>query len=213
MREPLLAVYAEGNAAHLANPLRTTERQWRRLAADAAEPGFRLVTAHLGDDLVGYALWHTLPRLTRWWDGLLTPPDDPRLLAEDGRRTFACVDMTVRPACRGRGYAHLLHDALLADRPEPCAALVVEPDNIPLRTAYRAWGWRPVGDLRPAPDSPTHLAMLHDLPLDVPDRAAHDRVVVRTRESAGAQQVLRGRTHVTRVADGRPRPGGTGRNQ
>jgi hypothetical protein len=66
---------------------------------------------------------------------------------------------------RGRGYAHLLHDALLADHPEPRATLVVEPGNATLHAAYRAWDWTPVGDFRPAPGSPTYHAMLHDLPL------------------------------------------------
>ncbi|MBB5957350.1 hypothetical protein FHS29_003943 [Saccharothrix tamanrassetensis] len=44
-------------------------------------------------------------------------------------------------------------------------------DNAVLCSAYRAWGWTTVGDIRPGPDSPTYHAMLHDLPLDVSDHA------------------------------------------
>ncbi|NUS63004.1 MAG: GNAT family N-acetyltransferase [Saccharothrix sp.] len=165
LREPLLAVYTAGYAPHMANPMRTAERHWSRVAEYTTRPGFRLATVHLADELVGYTYGHTLPRGTRWWDGLLTPPDDPDLLVEDGRRTFAWLDLAVLPRCQGRGYAHLLRDALLTDRPESRAALVVESGNVKLHAMYRAWGWIPVGDLRPAPDSPTYHAMLHDLPL------------------------------------------------
>jgi GNAT superfamily N-acetyltransferase len=165
LREPLLAVYAEGYAPHLTNPLRSPERHWARVAAYTTQPGFRLVTVHVGAELVGYALGHTLPPETRWWQGFLTPTDDPDLVTEDGQRTFAYIDMTVHPQHRRRGYAHLLHDTLLTTRPEPRATLVVEPHNTPLHTTYQTWGWTPIGNLRPTPDSPTYHVLLHNLPL------------------------------------------------
>ena len=64
---------------------------------------------------------------------------------------------------RRRGYARALHDAMLRDRSEERAALLVLPDNVPARTAYRAWGWYQLGELQPFDDAPIYEAMLLEL--------------------------------------------------
>ncbi|MFE0592390.1 hypothetical protein [Micromonospora echinospora] len=74
-----------------------------------------------------------------------------------GRRPERCSPHT-NPFQRAGGR---LHRALLADRPETRATLLVEPDNEFARGAYSRWGYRPIGELRPGWEhSPTYLAML-----------------------------------------------------
>lgn len=50
----------------------------------------------------------------------------------------------------GEGYGRQLHDALLADRPEERATLLVRQDN-PARDLYLRWAWRVVGIVQPFP--------------------------------------------------------------
>ncbi|WP_410677126.1 GNAT family N-acetyltransferase [Amycolatopsis sp. cmx-4-68] len=61
---------------------------------------------------------------------------------------------------RRRGYAKQLHDALLADRSEERATLLVKPDNVPARTAYLSWGWQLFGQLQPFADAPIYDALM-----------------------------------------------------
>jgi GNAT superfamily N-acetyltransferase len=161
-RDELLAVYAEVYADKLNNPFFSPQRYWERLEAYASRDGYSLVLGRLGGELIGYAMGFTLPAGSSWWQGLHTEAD-PALLVEDGRRTFALTYMMVRAPWRRRGYARALHDALLKNRAEKRAALLVLPDNIPARTAYRAWGWYQIGDLQPFPDAPVYEAMVLDL--------------------------------------------------
>ncbi len=79
------------------------------------------------------------------------------------KRTFAINEIMVRPAWRRRGYARALHDALLYDRPEERAILLVLPDNTAAQAAYRSWGWYKLGELQPFEDSPVFDAMVWEL--------------------------------------------------
>jgi ribosomal protein S18 acetylase RimI-like enzyme len=162
LRDELLAVYAEVYAERLGDPFFSEENYWRLLEGYAARDGFVLVTGRLCGELVGYAIGYPLPVNSGWWRGLRTPVD-PTLLAEDGHRTFGITYMMVRGAWRRRGYARALHDALLADRPELRAALLVRPDNTPAVNAYLAWGWRKLGELQPVDDAPVYDAMVLEL--------------------------------------------------
>lgn len=161
-RDELLAVYTEVYAEQLETPFFSIARYWDRLVAYASREGFSAVAGHIKDQLIGYALGYTLPPGSRWWSGLRDDVD-PALLIEDGRRTFALNEIMVREAFRRRGYARQLHDALLADRSEERATLLVLPDNIPARSAYRSWGWYELGGLQPFNDAPVYDAMLLDL--------------------------------------------------
>lgn len=161
-RDALLNVYREVYADKLNNPFFTVERFWDRLEAYAARDGFSLITGHMKDELVGYTLGYTLPPGARWWQGFRGDVD-PKMLEEDGRRTFAVNELMVLSARRRRGYAHTLHDVLLADRPEERATLLVRPDNIPARTAYLKWGWYVLGDLQPFDDAPVYEALMCQL--------------------------------------------------
>ena len=161
----LFALYAEIYTDQLTNPFYSVERFAERFAGHSARTGFELVTGRIDGELIGYAYGGPLPARTQWWNGLreAVPPD---LLAEDGRRTFALNEIMVTGNWRRRGIARTLHDALLADRPEHRATLLVDPGNTPARTAYLSWGWQLLGHLQPFPDAPVYDALVVDLPLD-----------------------------------------------
>lgn len=161
-REDMLATYAEAYAEQLGDQFFSPERYWQRLETYAARAGFTLVTGRLGNELIGYTYGYTLPAGSHWWRGLRRGTD-PVLLTETGARTFAVTDLLVRPIWRRRGYARALHDALLDNRRETRATLLVLPDNIPACTAYRSWGWHKLGELQPFDDAPMFDAMVREL--------------------------------------------------
>ncbi|MBB5874015.1 GNAT superfamily N-acetyltransferase [Allocatelliglobosispora scoriae] len=162
LREPLLDIYAEVYADELDDPFSGLPRYWERLTAYATRTGFRIVIAHLDSEITGYALGYTLPETSRWWRGFLDEID-PTLLTETGSRTVAVAEIMIREPWRRQGIGRQLHDALLIDRTEERATLLVEADNIPAQSAYSAWGWRLLGRLKPFEDSPVFEAMVLDL--------------------------------------------------
>ena len=144
------------------SPFYSPSRYWERLEAYASREDFGFVTGRLGAELVGYALGYPLSPGSGWWRGIRGDVDQP-LLTETGHRTFAFNELMVRPQWRRRGYASALHDALLRDRPEARATLLVRPDNTAARHAYRSWGWYKIGELQPFDDAPIFDAMVLDL--------------------------------------------------
>ncbi|MDT0309367.1 GNAT family N-acetyltransferase [Streptomyces sp. DSM 44917] len=127
-------------------------------------PGVRVAFAQDDGQTVGFAFGFRLPADTAWWTGALTPLP-PDLTREDGRRTFAVVELGVRKPWRRRGIARRLHAALLEGQPVERATLTVrpEPEAAPARAAYTAWGYRPLTATRPWPEAPLYTAMI--LPL------------------------------------------------
>jgi GNAT superfamily N-acetyltransferase len=157
LRDELIDVHTDARAELLDQPFYTAERFGERLDNYAADPTFTLVTGHADQILVGYAFGGTLTAATRWWTGL-RDVSDPDVTTETGSRTFAFRELLVRKPYQRRGYAHQLHDALLADRPEERATLLVRVDN-PARNIYLRWGWKVVGTMQPFPDAPIMEAM------------------------------------------------------
>ncbi|MFE4632989.1 GNAT family N-acetyltransferase [Streptomyces sp. NPDC056773] len=123
-----------------------------RFPAQTRRPGFRAALARTpGGEPVGMAYGWPLPPDTVWWDELTEPvPDDLR--REDGHRTFGLMELAVRGPWRGQGIARRLHTALLdgldgigAER----VLLNVHPEGRAASSAYRAWGYRKIGEARP----------------------------------------------------------------
>ena len=136
--DDLLALHAEiyGNGS-FADRFRVLRRQ----------PGFVLAEARHGGYLVGYAFGMPLRPSTSWWRQLTTPlPED--VTTEHPGRTFALVELAVRPSWRRQGIAATLHDLILEDRPEERATLTVPPTATPAQQAFRKWGWRKVARTR-----------------------------------------------------------------
>ncbi|TDD28234.1 N-acetyltransferase [Actinomadura sp. KC06] len=109
-----------------------------------ASPGFEAVTARHEAGLAGFAYGAPLSAGSRWWDGL-EPAESADFTSESGRRTFAVIDLAVRPARRGQGLGRRLMDELLAGRREERATLATAPDEHEIQSMYRRWGWRHVG--------------------------------------------------------------------
>ncbi len=167
-RDELLTVYAEVYADRLDDPFFSLPRYWERLEAYGQREGFTLVTGRLDGELVGYALGYTLPAGSRWWQGLRQDVE-PSVLEESGQRTFALTEIMVQENRRRQGYARALHDALIQDRAEERATLLVLPENVPARSAYLSWGWYKLGELQPFADAPVYDAMMLELRTDKQD--------------------------------------------
>jgi GNAT superfamily N-acetyltransferase len=165
LREELIEVHLDARAELLDNPFYSGQRFGERLDSYLLSPGFDLVTAKVGEELIGYAFGGTLPANTLWWRGAEVA--DPDVTRETGQRTFAFREILVRQAHQRRGHAHRLHDELLGARSEERATLLVRDDN-PARELYLRWGWNLVGHLQPFPDSPRFEAMVIPLPLVLP---------------------------------------------
>ncbi|WP_432829326.1 N-acetyltransferase family protein [Dactylosporangium sp. CA-092794] len=161
-REDLLDVYSKVYQDSLSDPFFSVERYWERLEAYASRDGFSLVLGRVNGRLIGYTLGYTLPKGSGWWRGLEAGVPS-EFLEEDGRRTFALNEIMVLAEHRRKGYARILHDALLSGRAELRATLLVLPNNTPARTAYFSWGWEMVGQLRPFDDAPTYDSLILDL--------------------------------------------------
>lgn len=137
-----------------------------RWDAQITQPGFRIVFAHdtTNGELIGFTFGLPLSR-SRWWQGL-RDPIDPAFTAENGRRTFAIIELVVHADYRRQGLGRALHDTLLAGRPEERVTLCVrpEPEAAPARAAYASWGYSTVGRLDPGRDSvPEYLLMIRPL--------------------------------------------------
>jgi GNAT superfamily N-acetyltransferase len=119
----------------------------RRFAVHRRQPGFVLAEARHGEFLVGYAYGAPLRQSTSWWRDLTSPlPED--VTEEYPGRTFALMEMTVRPAWRRQGIGSDLHDLLLADRREERATTVVPPGSAASWQAFQSWGWTKVARTR-----------------------------------------------------------------
>ncbi|MUN41652.1 GNAT family N-acetyltransferase [Actinomadura litoris] len=136
--DEIQAVYAESFPRYDLGDYRTRMR--RQLAA----PGFEAVTARHEGALAGFVYGLPLSARTSWWEGL-DPAPPAGFTQETGRRTFAVIDLAVRPAHRRRGLGRRLLEELLAGRPEERAVLATAPHEHQTQAMYRRWGWRPVG--------------------------------------------------------------------
>ncbi|MFB7234859.1 GNAT family N-acetyltransferase [Streptomyces sp. NPDC056269] len=154
IRQTLLAVHADAYADEMdefAQRFPWFVDHW------GSHPGFSCVIAYDGNEPVGFAYGAPARPGREWWREHL--PEAP---ADDS--TFSVSELMVRPRWRKTGAAEQLHAALLQDRPEALAALLVDPGHDRVQALYETWGYQPVGRRQPFPDSPNFLVMVHGLP-------------------------------------------------
>lgn len=115
-----------------------------RMSRQIPARGFEAVTARHEGTLAGFVYGLPLSARSGWWDGL-EPSPAAGFATETGERTFAVIDLAVRPAHRGQGLGRRLMDELLAGRAEERATLATGVDADENQQMYRRWGWRKAG--------------------------------------------------------------------
>ncbi|BAU85384.1 acetyltransferase [Streptomyces laurentii] len=148
-------------------PYSETEEQvtaaFRRFRSQARKAGFRSALASTSDgEPVGMTYGYPLGPDTRWWDQLTRPVSED-VRREDGRRTFGLMELAVRGPWRGQGIARRLHETLLDCTDAERVLLNVHPDSKAAVAAYRAWGYRKIGEARPWADADLYDVMVLDL--------------------------------------------------
>ncbi|GGU57915.1 hypothetical protein GCM10010211_23500 [Streptomyces albospinus] len=137
---------------------------FRRFRSQTRKRTFRAALARTADGTpVGMAYGCPLGPKTGWWD-TLTQPVSEEMRREDGHRTFGLMELAVRLPWRRHGIAHHLHETLLDGIDTERVVLNVHPASEAARAAYRAWGYRKVGDARPWTGADLHDVMVLDLP-------------------------------------------------
>ncbi|WUI50426.1 GNAT family N-acetyltransferase [Streptomyces sp. NBC_00414] len=121
-------------------------------------PGFACVLAFEGDEAAGFAYGAPAVEGREWWREHLD--EAPKKAV-----TFSYSELAVHPKWRKRGVADKLSRALLEERPEDLAVLLVDVEHPRVQALYEDWGFRKVGERRPFPDSPLYAVMLAELPL------------------------------------------------
>lgn len=131
-----------------------------RFPALTRRAGFRAALARDEDGQpVGMTYGYCLAADAVWWDHLVTPVPDA-MRREDGHRTFGLIELAVRPSWQGRGVARLLHRALLDGLTAERVLLNAHPEGSAASAAYRAWGYRKVGEAIPWDGADLHDVML-----------------------------------------------------
>ena len=120
--------------------------------------GFACVIGYDGSDPVGFAYGAPAEDGREWWREHMDP-------APAASRTFSVSELMLRPKWRKTGASRLLHHALMEDRSEDLAVLLVDPEHPGVVALYESWGYRKVGERRPFPDSPVYAVMIAELPL------------------------------------------------
>ncbi|MBV7697639.1 GNAT family N-acetyltransferase [Streptomyces sp. TRM70350] len=137
-----------------------------RFQRERQHKGFRLALARDGEHLMGFAYGLPLASDTPWWDALTDVELSDDFTREDGRRTFAVMEVAIRAPHRRRGLARALHAALICGNPAERVTLAVRPEAEPAVALYAALGYRLVGRSCLWDGAPTYLYMLRWLSED-----------------------------------------------
>ncbi|WP_328457614.1 GNAT family N-acetyltransferase [Streptomyces sp. NBC_00386] len=119
--------------------------------------GFTCVVGFDGEEPTGFAYGAPLQPGREWWRSTGYQPNNGY------SATFAVSEVLVRPGWRRRGIAERLHKALLLERPEDLAVLLVDVTHPKVQDLYGSWGYTKVGEQQPFADSPLYSVMIKDL--------------------------------------------------
>ncbi|NEA80401.1 GNAT family N-acetyltransferase [Actinospica acidiphila] len=123
----------------------------------SAMDGFTCVVAFDGEEPTGFAYGAPLPPGREWWRTTDYQPNNGYT------STYAVSEVMVRPQWRKRGISAQLHEALLKERSEDLAVLLVDVTHPKVQDLYESWGYHKVGEQQPFADSPLYAVMLKDL--------------------------------------------------
>ncbi|MFJ8494493.1 GNAT family N-acetyltransferase [Streptomyces sp. NPDC094038] len=168
-REELADLYVAAYEEPPGDEYRNREGFLARLAVDVQRAGFDMVAAddEDGDDdePAGVAYGYPLHRDGSWWRGFVgVVPDEVEELTASGK-VFALAELMVLPEHRRRGIGGRLQQRLLSVGHAERAVALLDPVNTEAQTAFRAWGWNRLGELRPGRGD----SVLHVLTRSMPD--------------------------------------------
>jgi GNAT superfamily N-acetyltransferase len=145
LMDELCDVYADAYGAVPGEDPRVKSSAFRERASAALHGvNYSLVTARIGNQLVGLAFGYSLQPERGWWDGLQPPPPEG-FTEETGSRTVVLSEIEVRRAWQGRGLGRAVHDAFLSSRAEERATLASNVQATRTHALYERWGWRKMG--------------------------------------------------------------------
>jgi ribosomal protein S18 acetylase RimI-like enzyme len=119
-----------------------------RLPIHRERPGFRLVTAAVDGEVVGFAYEYTGARGGRWSDRLAAVLGDETADGVLGGH-LVLAELAVVPAVRGRGIGAALLGAMLLERTEPRVLLQTHDGETPAMRLYRRAGFRRLAAMPP----------------------------------------------------------------
>lgn len=133
---------------------------------------YELVTAQVGDELVGFVFGYSLRQDRDWFAGLDPAPEAGFTDERGGERTVVLAEIEVRKAWQGKGIGRGLHDAFLGGRGEERATLTANPVATATHELYERWGWQRVGTIpgRPGAYYRQYAMFVCPLPLAGIDR-------------------------------------------
>ncbi|MEU1292132.1 GNAT family N-acetyltransferase [Streptomyces sp. NPDC005840] len=119
--------------------------------------GFTCVVAFDGDEPTGFAYGAPLQPGREWWRSTAFAPNNGYTA------TYAVSEVMVRPQWRGQGISERLHEALLKERGEDLAVLLVDVTHPKVQGLYETWGYEKAGEQQPFADSPVYAVMVKRL--------------------------------------------------
>jgi GNAT superfamily N-acetyltransferase len=155
LRQVLLGVHADAYSSAMDDPFNHTERFASFVKVWGDRQGWTCVVACDDGEPVGFAYGAPATEGREWWREHWTPDGDTS--------TYAVSELMVRPRWRKTGVAERLHTALLQDRREALAVLLVDTTHSKVQHLYEMWGYQPVGTRQPFADSPLYAVMVKPL--------------------------------------------------
>ncbi|MFF9706842.1 GNAT family N-acetyltransferase [Streptomyces griseofuscus] len=119
--------------------------------------GFTCVVAFDGDEPTGFAYGAPLQPGREWWRSTAFEPNNGYTA------TYAVSEVMVRPRWRKQGISERLHEALLKERSEDLAVLLVDVTHPKVQDLYETWGYEKAGEQQPFADSPVYAVMVKRL--------------------------------------------------
>ncbi|MFF3113531.1 GNAT family N-acetyltransferase [Kitasatospora sp. NPDC057904] len=160
--DDLVDVYAQvyNVPPYVDDPFFTPEMFRDRLRLATEMPGFECLSAQTGDgSMIGLVHGVTLPADRAWWVslGALRPAELAEATAAGAVGWLR--ELMVLPGHGRRGVGRRLHDEWIAGRGQRWTTLTCIPDNEPAHGAYLRWGYKIMGQIKHADDSPVYDAM------------------------------------------------------
>jgi GNAT superfamily N-acetyltransferase len=119
--------------------------------------GFTCAVAYDGDEPTGFAYGAPLEPGREWWRTTNFEPNNGYTT------TYAVSEIMVRSKWRKQGISQRLHQALLEQRDEDLAVLLVDVTHPKVQKLYETWGYDKVGEQQPFADSPVYAVMVKRL--------------------------------------------------